>query len=173
MFLFKKSFTLIELVLVIAVIGILAGAGSWLFVYWVENFTTIPEQTNVSSALSDILWLAVDGDDQAGGVRFSQAITQADDNQINFTDQSGNSVAIQVLANKVYRSINGGGNSLIPYYAPEDLNLSGRGGQTFEYYDASDIITAVPSLVRRVNISLSASMGDINKEIKTSVRVRR
>lgn len=71
----KRGFTFIELIMVIAIIGILAGAGAWIMVYTVKNSVFIPNQLGMDKLATDALNVMVEGDAQAKGLRFSREIT--------------------------------------------------------------------------------------------------
>lgn len=171
--LYLRGFTLIELVVVISIVGILSAGGSWLLIFFVENFSFLPDKLNINMATSDILDIICEGDAQAGGVRFSNQITEIADNQLSFTDQDNQNITIQLSGNKVYRSIGAGDLELIPYYVPSSLNVAGKETIAFQYYDESGIITGVAASVRRVEINLVASIGDRSTELKTAISLRK
>jgi len=158
----KKAFTLIELVMVIAIIGILSVTGAWIMTYFVRNSVYIPNQLNTDMAASEALKIMVEGDGSAKGLRFSQAVTAiTDNNQFTFTNQDGISIRyrLDTGTNRLYRSISGGLEAQIPYYAAGNVSISGQSGSLFTYYDADEAVTAVPANVRRIAINLIASTG--------------
>lgn len=158
----KRGFTFIELIMVIAIIGILAGAGAWIMAYTVKNAVFIPNQLGVDKLLSDALNVMVEGDSQAKGLRFSRAITAINANRVDFFDGDGKTVyfRLDTGANKLYRSINGAAEQAVPVYSSAPgLSLSGKNGALFSYYDANGAPTAAETNVRRINMILVAKTG--------------
>jgi hypothetical protein len=132
---------------------------------------------------SDALDIMIDGDSQVGGLRFSRSITAIQDYQVTFMDEDNQSVVcrLDTIANKLYRSVNGGAEALIPYYAaPSAISISGKNNKLFTYYDANEAVTAVPANVRRISITLIAKTGSGSydewqgqSEVSTSVAVKK
>jgi prepilin-type N-terminal cleavage/methylation domain-containing protein len=158
----KRGFTLIELIVVIAIIAILAVPGAWLMTYIIQNSVFIPNKLNMDMTASDALRIMVEGDSQAKGLRFSRAISSIPNtNQITFINQDSQSISyrLDTGTNRLYRSIAGGPESPIPYYVSSGINLTGKSGALFTYYDAGEGITSNPANVRRVAITLIARTG--------------
>lgn len=158
----KRGFTFIELIMVIAIIGVLAGAGAWIMVYTVKNSVFIPNQLGMDKLATDALNIMAEGDTQAKGLRFSRAITAVNANRVDFIDGDGKTVYFRLDAgtNKLYRSINGSPEQAIPYYSSAaGLSLSGKSGSLFTYYDGNGAITAIAANVRRVRMILIAKSG--------------
>jgi prepilin-type N-terminal cleavage/methylation domain-containing protein len=158
----KRGFTFIELIMVIAIIGILAGAGAWIMAYTVKNAVFIPNQLGVDKLLSDALNVMVEGDSQAKGLRFSRVITAIGSTRVDFIDGDGKTVYFRLDSgtNKLYRSINGATEQAVPAYsAAPGLNLSGKNGVLFSFYDLNGAPTAAAANVRRINMILVAKTG--------------
>lgn len=158
----KRAFTLIELIMVIVIIGILSVSGAWLMAYFVKDSVYIPNQLNTDMGAADALRIMIEGDSNAKGLRFSRAVDAiTDNNQFTFTNQDGQGMRFRLDtgANRLYRSIAGGPEAQIPYYAAGNINIAGQGGALFTYYDANEAVTAVPENVRRIAIHLIASTG--------------
>ena len=158
----KRGFTLIELIMVIAIIGVLAGAGAWIMVYTVKNSVFIPNQLGMDKLATDALNIMAEGDTQAKGLRFSRAITAVNANRVDFIDGDGKTVYFRLDAgtNKLYRSINGSPEQSIPgYSSAAGLSLSGKSGSLFTYYDENGTLTAIAANVRRVRMILIAKSG--------------
>ena len=157
----RNAFTLIELIMVIAIIGVLSVSGAWLMVYFVRNSAYIPNQLNTDMAASDALKIMIEGDSQAKGLRFSRLISAIpSNNQITFTNQDGQSISyrLDTGTNSLYRSISGGAEAQIPYYAT-GVSITGKSGTLFTYYDVNEAVTAVAANVRRIAIDLIVKTG--------------
>jgi len=158
----KKGFTLVELIMVIAVIAVLAASSSWIMAYTVKNSVFIPNQLGMDKLAKDALDIMIDGDAQAKGLRFSRIITALAANRVDFIDGDGKTVYFRLDSgtNKLYRSINGGVEANIPSYSSlSGLNLSGKSGSLFTYYDLANAVTANPAGVRRILMILIAKSG--------------
>lgn len=157
----RKGFTLIELIMVIVIIGILAGSGAYLMMYLVQNSVFIPNQLNMDMAAAQALDIMSEGDSGAKGLRFSRAITSVANNQVVFVNQDSQNISYRLDAGtkKLYRSIAAGPEAPIPYYVVTGVNITAPGNQTFTYYDASEAVTAVAVNVRRIKMALIATSG--------------
>ena len=158
----KRGFTFIELIMVIAIIGVLAGAGSWIMAYTVKNSVFIPNQLGMDKLVTDALNIMVEGDSQAKGLRFSREITALNANRVDFIDGDGNSVyfRLDTGTSKLYRSINAGAEAYIPAYSGvAGLSLSGKSGALFSFYDLNGSPTSTAANVRRISMILIAKTG--------------
>jgi prepilin-type N-terminal cleavage/methylation domain-containing protein len=158
----KNAFTLIELIMVIAIIGILSVSGAWLMAYFVKDSVYIPNQLNADMAASDAIKIIIEGDNQAKGLRFIRLISAIpNNNQITFTNQDNQSISyrLDLSANKLYRSVSGAAEAQIPYYAGGNVNIAARSGALFTCYDANEAVTTVPANVRRIAVNLVAATG--------------
>ena len=157
----KDAATLIELIMVVAIIGILAVSGAWLMMYFVRNSAYIPNQLHTDMVASGALRIMIEGDNRAKGLRFSRSVTSIPNSyQIAFVNQDNQSIEYRMdtSANKLYRSIDAGAETEIPYYA-SGLTLTGVNGSLFTYYNSADAITTAPAAVRRIAIHLIAKSG--------------
>ncbi len=158
----KKAFTLIEILMVIAIIGILAGSGAWLMANTIKNSVFIPNQLNMDKLAKDALDIMVEGDSQAQGLRFSRAITAIAANRVDFIDGGSKTVyfRLDTTTSKLYRSINGAVEVALPYYSGlAGIAIAGKAGTLFTYYDSNDAVTAVLANVRRIQMILIAKTG--------------
>ena len=67
----KRGVTLVELVIVIAITGILATAFSGVFVPLVNGFFFYPQSSRVNNATANLLEIVIEGDDKAKGLRYA------------------------------------------------------------------------------------------------------
>ena len=156
-----KGFTLIEMVMVMLIITILSVSGAYLMRYLIQNSVFIPNQLNMDMAASDALDIMIEGDQQAKGLRFSRAVTNIQDYQVTFVNQNSQSVRyrLDTGTSKLYRSVNGGAETFIPYYVKSGINITGKSNKLFTYYDASEIVTVNPANVRWITMTVIARTG--------------
>lgn len=157
-----KGFTLIEAVMLILIIGVLAGAGAGIMAYTVKNSVFIPSQLNMDKLAHDALNIMIDGDSQAKGLRFSRGITAITANRVDFVNQDLQSIYYRwdTGTNKLYRSINAAAEASLPYYSNvAGISLSGKSGSLFTYYDLADDLTATADNVRRIRMIIIAKTG--------------
>jgi len=164
----KKGFTLIELIMVIAIIGVLAGAGAWIMAYTVKNSVFIPNQLNMDKLATDALSIMVEGDKSADGLsgamglRFSKSITTNNANKIVFFNGDDKTVTFELVGNRLKRTVDGDTTN-IPTYLKDSgpdllISLSGNGsnGSLFTYYYIPGVY---PAQVGRIEINLIAISG--------------
>ena len=181
-----KGFTLIELIMVIVIIAIISVLSAYLMLYLVQNGIFIPNKLNMDMIASDALDIMVEGDSSAKGLRFSKSITDIQDNQISFNNQDDQSVVYRLDTGiqKLYRSIAGGSETLIPYYVETEINITGKDNKLFIYYNDIDNEinpgTGDPADVRRIRINLTARTGtglyenwEGQSELASSITVKR
>jgi len=157
----RAGFTLIELIMVILIVAILSVSGAFLMVYLVQNSVFIPNKLNTDMLAAQALDIMVEGDSVAKGIRFSKSIISISGNQVVFNNQDGQAITLRLdsVANKLYRSVNGGAEALIPYYAGTGVNITGQSGKLFTYHGANESETSLPADVRRIRIDLAAMTG--------------
>jgi prepilin-type N-terminal cleavage/methylation domain-containing protein len=156
----RGGFTLIEAIMTILIIAILSVSGGFLMVYLIQNSVFIPNQLNMEMLAKDALDIMIEGDSLARGLRFSKNITTALNNVVVFINQNNQTINYTLSANKLYRSINSSTAVNIPYYSSiSGINMTGRNGTLFNYYDANDTVTNNSANVRRVRITLIAKSG--------------
>ena len=158
-----RGFSLIELIMVIAIIGVLSGAGAWIMAYSVSNSVFIPNQMNMDKLANDALDIMIEGDAQARGLRFARVISGIAVNQVTFINQDNVTIVYRwdTGLNKFYRKIGAAAEVAIPGYACSlaSVTLSGKSGTLFTYYDANEAVTATAANVRRIRMILVAKSG--------------
>jgi len=158
-----RGFSFIELIMVIAIIGVLSGAGAWIMGYTVKNSVFIPNQLNMDKLANDALEIMIEGDVQARGLRFARIISGIAANQITFINQDNLTIIYRwdTGSNKLYRKIGAAAEAAMPAYASglSGVTLSGKSGALFTYYDASEAVTATAANVRRVRMIVIAKTG--------------
>jgi hypothetical protein len=105
----------------------------------------------------------VEGDvDVKGGLRFSKSITAAQNYILSFHSQNNLNVtySLNTSTAKLYRSIGGGANTIYPYYLSNiGVNMYGKNGQMFTYYDANENVTAAAANISRIKIGFIVNSG--------------
>lgn len=158
------GFTLIELVMVIMITGLLTVGGLHIFKFVVGNSFYLPNQVQADLVAAEALEIIVEGDSAARGLRFCKAVTTAGANQIVVTNQDDQTITYSLSGGTLFRRIDLGAVTKIPYFMAADMAISGAGtgGALFIYYGASDVLLAQPvtaANVRRVSINLIAQNG--------------
>jgi len=162
----QKGFTLIELIMTVVILGIISVVGAYLLMFVVQNSVFMPKKINADMIALDALRLMIEGDAPAKGLRFSRAINTAQDNQVdfNFFDNADSLVKakrfrLDTGTGKLYQSVAGGTETLVPYYLGSGLTLTGQSNKLFSYYDANESPTAVLADIRRIQINLVVKSG--------------
>ena len=159
----SQGVTLIELVMTMVLVGILSVTGGKLLVDFVQNTFYIPSKLNVDMIASDALNLMVEGDTAAKGLRFSRNRSTIQNNLVAFTNQDNQVIQyrLDTVSNRLYRSISGGPEEIIPYYFPSsNVRISGKNGILFAYYDTNQTQTANPAQVRWITLTVIAWQGN-------------
>ncbi|MDD5505640.1 MAG: prepilin-type N-terminal cleavage/methylation domain-containing protein [Candidatus Omnitrophica bacterium] len=158
-----RGFSFIELIMVIAIIGVLSGAGAWIMVYTVKNSVFVPNQLNMDKLANDALGVMIEGDAQARGLRFARVISGIAVNQVTFINQDDLAIMYRWDAgtNKLYRKIGAAAEAVVPAYASglTGVTLSGKSGAIFTYYDTNEAVTATAANVRRIRMIIIAKTG--------------
>jgi len=162
----NKGFTLIELVMIMLIIGILAGVGSSIIISTVKDLMYAPKNLNMDMLSQDAMDKIIEGDNLAKGLRFNKQITAISANSITFIDQDSKTVIVTLNTgtNKLTRTINAlADNTFLYYQSPSDIGFFvGRNAATFLYYDSAGAVTATAANVRRVEINFIARTGTGN-----------
>ena len=165
----KNGFTLIELIMVIAIVAVFSFSGVFLTLYMLQHAVTIPKHLNVDMLGSQGMDIMVEGDQQAKGLRFSRAITRIRNRRVDFINQDGQAIRYRIenATDRLDRCIeDAGGNcgwAVTPYYQTADTSFQANGGPIFLYYDAGENVLAAvdgnEGFVRRIEIHFVAQTG--------------
>jgi len=159
----SRAFSLIEFIVVMAIIITLSTSGAFILLYVVQSSTFIPNQMNMDMMAADAMNIMIEGDVQAKGLRFSRSINTIQPYQVIFQNQDGQTISYRMdtATDKLYRSIDGGAEALMPYYIPlSGVSLTGQSGKLFSYYDSNELITGIPANVGRIGITLTTMTGN-------------
>lgn len=151
----KRGSTLVELVIVIAIVGIIAGAVGYILLGTVEAWT-------FKANRNDILWdgrLAINRMvREIREIKNLTSVTTASSSQFRFTNVNNNSITYSLSGADLTRTKDGAANIL----AQNVSSLS------FTYYDSGGASIATPTVspsatnIRRVRINLTLTNGGQN-----------
>lgn len=173
----KKGFTLIELIMIMVIVGVLAGSGAWLMTNTIQNSVFIPNQLNMDKLASDALNIMVEGNARrnaggtllsgTGGLRFAKAISAISPTQLTFENQEGpngspNGISVTYRwdtgQNRLFRTVGLIPEAQIPAYSANMPGVTLNG--SFTYFDANGAETAVAANVRLIRMILIAQTGN-------------
>ena len=159
----RKSFTLIELIMVMLILGVLSVGGAALMTFFIQQGFFVPNQLNAEMLTADAIDLMIEGDDQAKGLRFARSISNARRYRIDFVNQDNQQIIYRLRQNqnRFTRSIDGGPQETIPYYTPSSgITITGPNNRVFSYFDGNENqINNNPAAVRRVALTIAIQTG--------------
>jgi prepilin-type N-terminal cleavage/methylation domain-containing protein len=162
-----SGFTLIEIIMVILITGVLSVAGYHVMRFAIQHTFFLPNQVQTDLAAADAMETMVEGDSNlVRGLRFCKTVTAIAPSDVTVMNQDCDSLRFWLKADhKLYRSINGAAETVIPYFMPASVNFTGSGGFLFTYFTAptgsplAEAVATVPGDVRRIQINLIAQQG--------------
>lgn len=158
----KLGFTLIELIMVIVIVGIIAGVmtpfAANSFRYWA--LTRSERDAIFSSRLALNRMVR-----EIRQIKNVASITTFTATQFAYTDINNNTMNFQQSGNSLLRIYNGASNEL-------SNKLQSSGGLTFTYLDTNGAVTAVAANIRMVRIKLILQSGDAVVTTESLARFR-
>lgn len=152
------AFTIIELITTIVVISTIAVVTSGIIIFFMRNTIFLPNQMNVQQIADAAMDIMIEGDD-AKGLRFANRITALSANSVQFKNADNQNIRLEWLDGVIKRSIDGGAEEPIPYYATGNITVSGEDNILFRFFDKDENATDTPALVRRIEIKMIAMSG--------------
>lgn len=157
----KNGFTLIEMVLVITVVGVLAGAAAVAFDPVLDSWVLGQSR----GQMSDTLGVALNRMAQEiSQLRDAQSLTIASDSDIQFTDVNNNVIRYRLNGSQLLRNA--------------DVMARNVQSLTFSYWDVNNAVLAAPTLspaatnLWRLSIRVSGAMGGQTVTLESQVRPR-
>jgi prepilin-type N-terminal cleavage/methylation domain-containing protein len=151
------GFTLIELIIVIMILGIIAGIGSKIlsqaFLGYFDNKYLVESDWQARLALE-----RMQRDIRA--IRSTADISTATATQLAFIDTNSDTITYSLSSAKLYRQTNSNTAQVL---------ADGIQSITFSYFDKNGTTTAVAANIRYITISLNVTLNNTNYIINTSV----
>jgi prepilin-type N-terminal cleavage/methylation domain-containing protein len=168
----RKSFTLIELVMVIAIVAVVGASVGGIVIYFVQLFTYSPRQLNTQKVAQEVSNIIIEGNPNIRGLRYTRAVIDASAVQYSY----GYGYPSRVLSVRfrwdsddghIYRStstdagVTWSAESVVPYHISAAITVDGKdtSGTIFTYKKAADAdwIAGVDALadIRRVILDLN------------------
>lgn len=164
----KKAFTLIELVMVIVILGVIAGFGVAMTLEVTEGWLLQFHRKEMSESAR----VAIDRmTREIRRINDTTSLIAADDSNLQFIDLDDNNITYNLSSTTLRRTINGTTNDLA-----DNLDLDSL---SFTYYDASGATIGAPQVspdptdVARIDISLTFSLGGSQLSVNSQVSPRR
>lgn len=167
---FKKSFTLVELVIVIILLSVLAGAGLGALLHFSGIFLVSPEE-NLSLILHNATKKLVEGDYPGCrlGLRYAAELDTIEEERLVFTNQDSKRVELKIEEGSLKRSLEQGPFEIISAGSGQGIVISGKEGIFFRYLDREGGFTENPEQVKIVNINFKIQKHQ--KKITTATAV--
>ena len=137
----NKGFTLIELVVTIAIIGILATVTAGIIVTLMQLFLYMPRDINTRMIAGDISQQVLEGYPGSRGIGYATSISTAQNNVFTYvvgyptsSDQYTVTFTYDTNADKIYMRISAGSNVTVPYNASSNISVTCPSNIFFKYY---------------------------------------
>lgn len=184
----KKGFTIVEVIITMALIGIIAGVTSGILLNLMQLFVYLPREMKARTIAHDVMELMIEGEPQRRGMRYAVEVQDASSTQFTYTFGYPGNTDKRIMrfrwdsaAKKLYRSYTAFGSGLatppelpnissgeqIPYYASGEISINGPAASPniiFRYFkeDGTELTPPAPALlheIRRVEISIVVKTG--------------
>ena len=168
----RKSFTVIELVIVIAIVAITAASVGGIVIYFVQLFMYSPRQLNTQKIAQELSNIIIEGNPDIRGLRYTRDTIDASATQYSYTYGYPSGVLSVRFRwdsgdGHIYRSTSTDGGSswsaeaVVPYHISGAITVDGKdtAGTIFTYKKAADAdwVSGTDALadIRRVILDLN------------------
>lgn len=152
-----KAFTLIEMVIVIALIGILAGVGSLILRQGFKGYFTGKKITEVVNRVN------IATDNVLRELKSAESVSVVGAMTVTFLNQQGQTILIDLNGSNLRRSVNG---------ASARTLCSQVTSVAFSYFDSTFTTTDIPSNVRFVTMTLTVTNDELPYTVMSGTVLR-
>lgn len=144
----KKAATLIEVTIVILIVGIIGSMTVAFFIPMTQLIFYLPSQLMAEQTAEELLYILIEGDSNAKGLRYVKLITSADQGDITFVNWDDDTIRYRwdATEERIYRNINSTGENPIPYSYHKTMIVKGASSDSeiFQFYNSSAVKLSVP-----------------------------
>lgn len=156
--LFKKGFTLIELIIVIVLIGILSGISSLMLTQFFKSYQTGKRLNNLAIQTN------IEINNLMREIKNAESVSIIGNTTMTFINHNGETVAIDLNGTNLRRNVNSSGAQIV---CDKVSSLS------FGFFDQAFNTTAVATNVRFVTINIVASEDNLPYALMTGTTLRK
>jgi len=170
-----KGFTLVELIVTIAVLAIIAVVLAGILVTFMRIFLYLPREMKAKTIAHDISELSIEGEPNKPGMRYAASLTNATTTTITYisgyptsADQVTMTFTYDTINDRVQRTVGASAAETIPYYDTPEISVACPSDVFFKYYDSSGNQIANPNTqalrntIRRVEMTYTVMTGTGN-----------
>jgi len=169
----KKAATLIEVTIVILIVGIIGSMTVAFFIPMTQLIFYLPSQLMADQTAEELLYILIEGDSNAKGLRYVKSITSADEDDITFVNWDDDTIRYRwdATEERIYRNINSAGENLIPYSYHKTMIVKGLSSDSeiFQYYNSAAVKLSVPvgtvTSVEAIRMNLTIQDGTGNIKV--------
>ncbi len=169
-----KGFTIIEIIIVIALLGIISAASSSFFMPMINLCFITSPQIETQSVGDFIYSDLINGNGNINGLRNIQNIVSADSISINYVDQNSNNIIVtwDSSSKELKRIVSGISETLPILYSNNNVKLAGQSsGNIFVYYSTSETLMSSPIIapvtIGRIQLDWMFYSGDPSGNLMT------